>query len=282
MSMKTILHAYCFRTREPEDLVAWLALKAKLKGMGLKCFESFPTGSGTHWLHKLDGVTLDLEDKFLFNNQWNTAPLEEGKNGYRVFDWALDYCPDNPHLKRGHWLEQTDEMKAAREDRMKCGYCGHQESRTTAPAFCPHCIDSEYLKAGDLYMTRMRPIMNDKSPPLTDEEAAILVPKWREAQIHGSTARGIACLKKARESCEADYRKAISRAETEYRGKMWLMDHGINTANAIFYNHTGRWCFGWRDNGLDAELVSTLLDVISEFPFPYDIKCADGRKLSGD
>lgn len=39
--------------------------------------------------------------------------------------------------------------------------------------------------------------------------------------------------------------------------------------NVIYYDHTGRFGFGWREPLSDVEL-STVLDIISEFSFPYD------------
>lgn len=70
-------------------------------------------------------------------------------------------------------------------------------------------------------------------------------------------------------------------AKTERDGFLWFMNRGIRVDNLIFYTHTGCFCFGWR-SPIDAELRDALLDVISEFPFPYDLKCNDGKTLSGD
>lgn len=82
--MQTIIHCYHFNTSNKEEEAAYQELRRKLEAQGLKCHESW--GGHSHYLQGLDGKTLTLETEFLFQNQWNTAPLEEGHNGYRVFD----------------------------------------------------------------------------------------------------------------------------------------------------------------------------------------------------
>lgn len=289
-TISTVYHAYRFDLNKPAEKEQYEALREKLTGMGLKCFESWG-GKGSHYSGGLDGVTLQLETKHLFNNQWNTAPVAAAdsktaaENGMRVFDWAQDACVgDFPRwLKRGHWLEQTPEMAAIRRDVHKCGYCGAQEPASKGLVFCPHCIDSQYLEASNLYLTRLVCIAdtNKPRPPLTEEERAALLPLYKDAQLHGTTERGKARIAKERADVESKFRKATHAATTERDGMIWLMDHGIRTDNCIYYSHTDRFCFGWRSPVSD-EIKSALLDIISEFPFSYDIKCADGRTLSGD
>jgi hypothetical protein len=65
--------------------------------------------------------------------------------------------------------------------------------------------------------------------------------------------------------------KARAVLEVETAGYVWLLDHGCRIDNAIFYSHTGRWCFGWyRD--LTPAAISQWLEVLTEFPYAYDIK----------
>lgn len=66
-------------------------------------------------------------------------------------------------------------------------------------------------------------------------------------------------------------RKDTRNATTERDGKLWIWDHGFSLDNVIYYSHTGRFCFGWRQPVSDS-VASKLLDVMSEFPFPYTIK----------
>ena len=282
-NIRTILRNYRFDIREPAQSAAYLELCETLKATAGRghCMESH--GGASHWINELGETrAIELETKFLFENQWNTAPIDGfSEKGYRVFDWAQDYQPNNsPYIKRGHYLDITSEMIAIRANMMKCRYCGAMEPAQKGYTFCPHCTDSAYLTQKDLHLTRMMAVSDtSKCAPLTDAESAYLLPIYKKAQIEGNTARGIARIKKERADTLSHCEKIIKNATIERDGKIWLMDHAINTENVIYYNHTGRFSFGWRSPIADC-LKSELLDVISEFPFDYDIICADGSKLS--
>jgi hypothetical protein len=287
--MKTIIHTYGFDTTKPDEYAAWAALKAKLATwpppMDAKADDG-PTASAVNYraaMAKLDGATIELETAHLFDNQWSTAPIPGvSDSGLRVFDWRINRHYNLSFIS-GHWLEQTAEMIQIREQTHACGYCGKQEPASAGLVFCPHCIDSEYLKASDLPLTRMRRVSEGhryRVPDLTEAELAERLPLFKRAQLTGITERGIARMAKARADIKIKYEREREAARLEFEGFTWFMDKGINTDNLIFYSHTGRFCFGWR-NKVDAELLSAVLDVVSEFPYPYDIKTADGRTLSG-
>lgn len=279
--MKTIFHAYHFDTTKPDEAAAYKELCARLTAAGLKCFNTW--GGTLHYMPDLDGRTLDLEIEHLFENQWNTAPTpENSKLGRRVFDWAQDYPINIPKtIKRGYYLDITAEMREIRRNTKKCRYCGAHEPAAKGYVFCPHCIGSQYLKASELHLTRMKAI-DDQSDcePLTQAEHDHLLPQYKDAQLHGHTDRDRKRIAKARADVIQKAAKETKDAATERDGFLWFMDKGIRTDNLIYYNHTGRFCFGWRQP-VDDELRSAVLDVVSEFPFPYDLKLADGRTLSG-
>lgn len=285
--MKTTFHAYRFDISKPEQDRAYTELKQNLTRLGLKCFETWG-GKGSYYMPEIDGREIELETACLFNNQWNTAPIEGfSEQGYRIFDWAQDYHSRdmgmNPLIKQGHWIEQTEEMREIRRNTMKCGYCGAQEPAQKGYVFCPHCIDSQYLTEDYLPMTRMRSIDSKDGdfPELTEAEKGYLLPLYRDAQTKGTTARGKARLEKMRADIEKKYTNKTRNAKTEHDGFLWILDKGLgpNMAdNCIYYDHTQRFSFGWR-TPLGETQLSALLDVISEFPYPYEIKCADGRKL---
>lgn len=265
--MKTQLIRYRFDVSEPDQKQAWEGLKAKLKKTNGKVFESH--GGKSHYYDLKDGE-ITLEDKHLFNNQWN---CEQG----RVFDWALDYKP-NRNIKQGHYLVITDEMTKARHDRFQCGYCGKQEDNTQVE-FCPYCIDSEYLEQKDLHLTRMQRV-DDKSKraPLSEQESATRIPLFVQAQTYGATERGKARIAKQRLDIITKANNTIKHAETERDGMLWLLDHGLKIDNVIWYAHTGKFSFGWR-KPVENEVRAAILEVISEFPFEYEIKYADGKTL---
>lgn len=284
--MKTKIHAYNFDTTKPAEKAAYAALVAKLK-TGPRWMKSHGGQGHYDFVRDLDGQEIELETAHLFDNQWNTAPIEgKTEKGLRVFDWAEDVIyingRENKTTKRGHWLEQTDEMREIRRNVDKCGYCGKQEPAAKGYVFCPHCLDSEYLKESELHLTRMACIADRDKPraPLTEAERAHLLPLYRDAQLHGSTERGTARLAKQRADIEAKFRTETANAKAERDGLIWLLDHGIKIDNCIYYSHTAKFSFGWRSPVSD-DIRGRLLQIISEFPFPYEIKCADGKTLEG-
>lgn len=283
--MQTTLRAYHFDTRIPDELAAWWELRQRLEATHPHCMESH--GGGSHYLPWAShGATITLETEHIFNDQWNTAPIDGVTElGLRVFDWALDFEPNgSKHIKRGHYLDQTDEMREIRRNTVKCGYCGHQERAQKGNVFCPACLDSEYLKSDDLKLLRLVPVDEDvpsrQFPELTSVERDYLLPLYWQAQKQGATELGRARIAKARADVETKYARAIKSAEAERDGATWTLDKlPALEANRIYYSHTGRHCFGWR-TPLEGELLSALLDAISEFPAHYEIRCADGRTLS--
>lgn len=285
-TLQTVFYAYHFDTAKPDEREAYNALCQKLAAQGLKCFETWGAGQDYYVPFKdCDGQPVALETKDLFNNQWNTAPGFAGSDrGWRVFDWAQDYPIDFPKkIKRGHWIEQTDAMREIRRNTNACGYCGHKERAERGLVFCDRCRDNEYLKESDLNLTRMVAVdakRGDRAE-LTEAEKAHLLPLYRHAQLHGSTERGKRRIAKERADVEKDLKRSLHVAQTKHDGLVWLMDHGVNTSNVIYHDHTDKFSFGWRQP-CDASFVSGLLDIISEFPFSYEIKCADGRTLSGN
>lgn len=271
--MKTKLFSYRFDISDKADKAAYDALKDYMVERGVKCFSAW--GGSSFYLGKKHehGVIIELETEHLFHNQWNTAPFDIYDNGLRVFDWAEDY-PINfdKDIKRGHYLLQTDEMSTIRRNTSSCGYCGKQEPSAKDYTFCPHCLGSEYLKEDMIYLTRMQPIdcKSDRAP-LTDAEKAFLMPLYVEAQTREGKSRDISARKATYAMIEKKYNKAKKAAENEYRGFMWLLDHNVNIDNCIYYNHTDKFCFGWR-NTLSETVRSALRDLLAEFPYEYELK----------
>jgi hypothetical protein len=284
--MQTVIHEYYFQTDNANEKAEYEALRKKLTAMGLKCFETWGGGGSHYHGPKMDGAVLTLETAHLFSDQWNTAPIEGvSEMGMRVFDWAQDYPIDfSKKVKRGHWLEQTEEMREIRQNTLTCGYCGKYEPAASGKKFCGKCLENEYLKASDLHLTRLLPVATTRATrePLTEEERAELMPQYVKAQTVGNSERGKARLAKFRADLEAKYEKETTNAKVEHDGFLWLLDHGLTTAtvqNCIYYNHTQKFSFGWRQP-VEGEILSAILEIVSEFPYPYEIKCADGRTLS--
>lgn len=279
--MNTIIKSYYFNTSNPTELAAYKELAEMLTSRGSKCFETW-NGKGSHYdVFFKDGVMVELETDFLTDNQWNTAAIPgKSENGLRVFDWAQDY-PINfrKSIKRGHYLELTAEMRDVRRNTHKCGYCGKMEPAAKGNVFCPHCIDSQYLDVATLHLTRMMPAdFTGKREELSAAETAHLLPIFKDAQLHGNTASGKARIAKERAGLIKQRDAAIRKAETKFTGLTWLMDKGIPTDNVIYYDHSDKFSFGWH-KPIEALFLSELLELISEFPFCYEIKTADGRTI---
>lgn len=277
-----VVHTYQFDTSKPAGLAAFKELHATLSAIGLTCMETCGGGSHIEQGRKVEGKEVRFDLGFVFDNQWNTAPIDGVSDlGLRLHDWAQDYRPGNSiTLKQGYWIEQTDGMREVRRNTLKCGYCGHMEQASKGLDFCPACIGNQHLEVKDLHLTRLLPLTGKQvRAELTEAERARLVPLWREAKLHGNTAREKAALIKQRADHLAKCDKACANAVKERDGFIWMMDNGIRTSNAIFYTHTGRFGFGW-SQPVSAELLGELKAVLIGAPFEYDIVCTDGRKLA--
>lgn len=262
-TIPTVLHTYRFDTSKPADAKAYAALCERLRRDKDRRFFNVLRDPGAK---QTKPGPVALETDHVFADQWSTT------DGRRVFDWYEGIVP-NASIKIGHWLEITPAMREIRRNTLKCGFCGHQEPAAKGLEFCGACLDSPYLAETDLHLTRLLPageFMPDRAP-LSDAERDRLLPLYVARQTSGADSRNAAKLRKQRAGIEAKRGKAIASAQTEADGLLWLMDRGISIDNVIFYDHTGVFCFGWRKPVSDA-VASTLLDQISEFPHPYEIK----------
>lgn len=288
--METILHAYSFDTNTPEGRNAWRAFKAERVAEGARIMGPVFHKGGEATAY--DGATISLDPVNLFHNQWATA------QGFRAFDWLLiadgrdgrmfDQSPYG--IKRGYWLELTDEMRAIRRDTFVCGYCGHKVPRDGAPVFCPACLGSEYLTPEALHLTRLAPVAvgsdEDARPALSGAEADERNKAWLDANRESAKTRAGAKLASFQAAVIVKHEKARCLADAEFNGLMWLIDHdlgGLAQSNAIYYAHTGRFGFGWRHAipyNLGGEITGTLND--KGFPYPYDIVIERRGKVSSD
>jgi hypothetical protein len=299
-TIRTVFHAYHFDLTTAAGRKAYAALCAAREAEGREVFATLKMPGESYYKPEIDGAAVELETAHVFDNQWNTAPIAGvSASGLRVFDWAEDVVYVNGRrsdsVRAGHWLELTDDMVRVRRDTLKCGYCGahYQASEAPADGFCSKCTGSEYLKESELRLTRLLPAgakFNTDRAPLTDAEAAALLPVYREAQLTGRNTRdaeatkaALARIEKRRADTIATAERKKANADTVRDIELWVLDNlGYRwLGNVIFYDHTGRACFGW-NKPLSDEDLSTLLDKVSEFAWPYDIKTADGRTLSGE
>lgn len=270
LTLKTRLHTYYFIL--PRDSEAYNAMRADIEKDGPRHWMN--SWGGADKVKYQSGITtedVELETDFIFSDQWNTT------DGRRVFDHYEEYpVKIEKSCKRGHWLEITDEMRELRRNQNVCGYCGTRYYAPKGYVFCLNCLDSEYLKEEDLHLLRLISCEehNPKRKPLSDAEREHLLPLYRKAQTEGNQSRAVNAKHKLRENLKRERERSINAAETKYNGFMWLLDHGVNTENCIYYSHTDKFSFGWLSPVSDA-VKSDLLDILVEFPFDYEIKTSE-------
>jgi hypothetical protein len=272
-TLTTKLHSYWFDVSNPTERAAYDAMRAEIEANG--------TGRG-HWMHAWGGkhehwgngvCTVELETKFLFGNQWNTSADSPAHPNARLFDHYEEYMPTgmNKSIKSGHWLEITPEMAAIRASTLQCGYCGNHFP-DGKPGFCSACLDSPYLKEAELHLLRLLPVADSfggNRAELTEAERAELLPLYVARQTTGTESRALKARQEQFRRIEEKYRKEKAAVETEYRGFLWLWEHSVNLENVIYYSHTGKFSFGWREP-LSEAVKSRLLDLLCEFPYEYE------------
>lgn len=283
--MQTTIHAYEYDTSNPQQAEAYRALCEQLAARGLVLNPSlsldYPKSREfRQMIRDLDGRPVEIETQFLFGDQWNTAPIPGiSEKGLRVFNWHEDIWP-NANIKTGYWVDVTDEMRAILRTTLKCGYCGKHYPEGTAPddGLCNACLDIEYLTEEQLHLLVLKPAGESfgAKRALTEEQYAALLPRYRDAQIRGTTERGKARIAKQRAALLAKRDAAIENANREFDGMTWLMDRGLNTDNVIYYSHTGRFSYGWR-NKVGPALVDDLREQLAGFPFHLDLETTGGR-----
>jgi hypothetical protein len=274
--MKTTLHYYHLSAASDE----YRDLSCNLKHKRLRLFRSF-SADGYNFYEKvikpLDRTLVELDTSYLFDNQWNTVGDEDGKGGIRVFDWSETIVP-NEDIRIGMWLEQTNKMHAIRGNTQKCGFCGamHQDSWLK---FCTECVGSAYLDHDQLPLLRLLPVSNRdpnrmeraKTERVTlAKEYEALEARYLREQVLSKAARDEDSLKKRRLDIANKAANLIHRAEVERDGHNWLLDHGINDENCLYYPAKNTFGFGWR-MPMSKVVANSLRDVLKDFPYAYEI-----------
>ncbi len=284
--MKTKLHSYSFDISNPAEKAAYNLLRLTMAKQSrrrrpIEFLDDRTRGDGFEPLVLLETPTqnhsvyeVEFDLSYLFDDQWNTVG-RDGKSGYRVFDWVGHIRPRNRSIKRGHWLEVTEEMVDARQQTFACGYCGklygsvHPDHLTAVDdpigrKFCKKCLGSRHLKEDDLRLLRLRAVSvkSGRRENLTDEENDWLLPRYISAQTErkakADASALAACLKRAEE--------AHALATMEYEGKKLLIESGINIDNVIFYSHRPEFKFGWR-SPLSPSVAAAMRDKLEAIGF---------------
>lgn len=262
--MKTTLTHYHFDISSPAEKEAYSELIAKLNG---KCFRVITKPSDK--FPPEGDVTLDVSNiKNIWENQWNTTC------GFRVFDWYEGIYP-NRNIKKGYYLDVTSEMKSLRDSLLRCGYCGH--TVTVPQSFCTSCIGSTHLTVSDLKLLRMMPVSSQSNrEELSENELAILTEEFNKAKVKAIHHKYSADEKEHQYKEEYKlFRDSLKKAENRFTGFNFLLENNISQENCIYYDHTGVFCFGWKQPLPDAA-ADYLEELLEGFPGKYEIKRHSG------
>lgn len=242
--------------------------------------------SGSHWkfAHYAD---QSLRERLIAATSADTM---RNNGPFQVHEGAIRFCYSSPDTWMWHEVapatvkglerarEISNELSAAfstlpsrngrntrtdREARDNAAYLFMEALKTRAPQQFPE---------------EWRAIM-DTSVYMRDEQEI----KARDLERVTPEEKRAAVLRRAKEETDratSDIRKIERRRDA----MLWCIESGIDTDNAIYYDHenggAGVLCFGWREKVIDS-VRDRILGVISECPFAYRIKCADGKVLEG-
>lgn len=284
--MKATLHPYKFNLANKEENAAYHALSKALREKGLSLFRAW--GGATPDRELASTVEETIDPSHLFENQYNTD------NYVRRFDWKEDAHPHLPKsLRVGYWSDLPVEFLELRRQTERCGYCGKlygpRHAKKENETFCLACLASPYLKESELLLLRLKRVSERHTDfsPLTTEEREYLTPLFLEAKRNGALKREEEKLARIKAKVEGKIEEArikaqriIANAETEQKGLQWLLDRGFAGVidNVIYYDHLQAFGFGWR-SPLPGIVASEILDVLTEFPFNYEIQIeGQGKK----
>lgn len=256
--MKVKVKKYYYDLSIEKEAEAYQALQEKMKARGTKLFDCiYPREKS----EQIEGE-FELEENFIFNNQCNAGD-------YRVFDWYGDIHP-NRKIKDGYYIESGpgfDYLQNLRRTTKVCGYCGKQYPKATKhQQWCEKCLGSQYLKENELQLLKLKHIASNGERK-TELPPDWLVEKYQNTQRAARTARLEA--KKIRKL--TDCQKQIEAAKIEYEGFKQIIEAGLPFDNCIYYNHSGRFCFGWRTPLTEAEKIE-IGNKLKKFTFEYDMK----------
>lgn len=274
---------YRFNLDNDKELQPYEEVRAKA-GKDWECFDAHAAPAYDQKARKhreglqklIESGSVTIETKCLFKNQFNTVGTEE-RSGYRVFGW-YEYIFPNGKIKEGYYLVKSDELSAALDAQRICGHCGYRTEDEID--FCPSCLGSKYLKEEKLHLTQMLPVSrsNEKRPKLSGKTLAKRSDAFREAQAEQAEkdrAQQAERRLTLAQKLEDEFQPAVDSYAAELRkktdAKIYVLRQGYDLDNLIYYSHTGRFCWGWR-NSIPEEAAEELKVKLKDFPGLLDFK----------
>lgn len=252
--MKITVKKYYYNISDEKEQTEYEKLCGVLKGRGLKLFDFIAVKNNT----QIDG-SFELETEHLFNNQFNAGD-------YRCFDWC-EFIYPNRNIKQGHYVTVCPGfgyLQHLRHTTRQCGYCG-KLYRESDQQWCDSCLGSQYLERDELRLLKTHFIDQDRS--FNTEPPVWMFVEYDRQQKEGRLIRVEKDKQAALARCEED----IKSARIQYNGFKLIIESGLDYENCIYYNHVGRFCFGWRKPLTEAEKIE-IGDKLKKFPYDYDMK----------
>lgn len=216
------------------------------------------------WSGGIKAGVYHIETKHIFANQYNTV------EGFRIHEYNRRYSEYNHSLTDIGYYINPEDIKKIREVQKQVKVCNYCEAQywNSKQKWCNKCLGSEYLAESEMYMLELLPLLDDRSAINKD----IKIPKYlinKKRKLYNAKMHLKNKQRQANDLEEA--KQGIIEAKTKYNAKKWLIDNNVYTDNVIYYSHLKKFSFGWRGT-LDSQYKSRLLDVLSKFPYDYEIK----------
>lgn len=263
--MQVTIHRFAFESFRD---AGYLALKAEIKTRNIHAMDA--TGDTKEL--PTDGAVFTVKEdpKGVHSNQFATV------EGVRIFDCRIlaEFRNGVRSTRRIGYILKADAgfeaLQAFRARYTVCGYCGKRHAADTE--WCTTCLGSEYLKESDLYLLRCLPLslsFPDRKEPAPEWLVAAFKTRSRDAaaaRMAAAYAQKVERLERRRANLGLELRLLES---LNAAGVAWhILD------NLIYYDHTGKFCFGWKTPlaAADAEELRFKIRALHLNAFNIEIK----------
>jgi hypothetical protein len=91
-----------------------------------------------------------------------------------------------------------------------------------------------------------------------------------KAQLHGTSEQRKKFVLDAITKAEMAAETMAKRARDCRVGNEWLLANNVSLENVLFYEHSGRFSFGW-SKPITGKLLVAWKALLADFPAPYEI-----------
>lgn len=269
--MRTKLHVYKVRPDSAAHKIQRQKI-AQVMSAGAKAMIAAITPAQAIATQVLDGKEILLNTQRLFRHGWQT------EIGF-LFDWHEE--PNNGKDVFGYWLEPSTQMVIERLNRLECGYCLHQYVKPGdfhqlptqhTGRYCKRCLGDEHLKNDLLPLIELQTMDKQRIiNAVTDPELFRL---YNERQEQERQLR----FDRMKLSELAKLREVKDARDIEYKGKVHLLDLGIDVSAVSYIN--GSFMF---TNGLTREQAAGINQTLknASFAYPFELHTMENVRTPG-